>query len=58
MNDRNREYIKSFTRDYLTYDGIFLLRLISHNSSELQTMEILQTLFKKYQRNGEDKRFN
>jgi hypothetical protein len=49
--------IKNFTVDYLTYDGIFLLRLISHNSSELQTMEILKTIFENYKRTEENKIF-
>jgi hypothetical protein len=52
------EYIENFTRNYLTYDGIFLLRLISHNSSELQAIEILKTIFEKYKIIEENKRFD
>ncbi|CAF0976246.1 unnamed protein product [Rotaria sordida] len=45
-----KDYIEDFTVDYLTYDGIFLLRLISHNSSELQAMETIKTMFENFKR--------
>jgi hypothetical protein len=51
INGNKEDYIENFTRNYLTYDGIFLLRLISHNSSELQAMKIVQTIFEDYQKN-------
>lgn len=57
-DDNKKDYIQHFTTDYLTYDGIFLLRLISHNSSELQTMEILKTILENYKTQRENKIFN
>ncbi|CAF3946813.1 unnamed protein product [Adineta steineri] len=44
----DKEYLENFTTNYLTYDGLFLLRLISHNSSESQTMDIVKNIFEKY----------
>ena len=41
--------MEHFCWNYLTFDGLFLLRLISHNSSELRTVEVLQTMFTNYQ---------
>ena len=58
LEGNNQDYIDNFTRNYLSYDGIFLLRLISHNSSELQAMEVLQTIFRNFQRRGETKIFD
>jgi hypothetical protein len=58
IEGNKNEYIENFTRNYLTYDGILLLRLISHNSSELQAMEILKTIFEKYKTIEENKRFD
>jgi hypothetical protein len=58
MENNKQEYIKNFTNNYLSYDGIFLLRLISHNSSELQTMEILKNIFENYKRTEENKIFD
>jgi hypothetical protein len=43
--------LRRFTLDYLTFDGVFLLRLIGHNSSELQAMEVLQTMLDRYEKN-------
>lgn len=43
-------HIDEFTSNYLTYDGVFLLRLISHNSSDLQAIEVLETMLDKYDR--------
>ena len=51
------DYIENFTVDYLRHDGIFLLRLISHNSSELQTMEIIKTIFEDHKQKQETKVF-
>jgi len=48
INSPSRESIDVFTKQYLNVDGIFLLRLISHNSSELQTMEVLKKLLNNY----------
>lgn len=45
IKGRKDEDIEEFTRDYLTFDGILILRLISHNSSELQAMEVLKRIF-------------
>ena len=49
IDRREDTYVDKFTRDYLTFDGIFLLRLISHNSSELQAMEVLKLLLRNCQ---------
>jgi innexin len=42
--------MERFCLNYLTFDGLFLLRLISHNSSELRTVEVLRTMFTNYQK--------
>ena len=49
IDGREDTYVKRFTRDYLTFDGIFLLRLISHNSSKFQAMEVLKILLRNNQ---------
>ncbi|CAF1581955.1 unnamed protein product [Rotaria magnacalcarata] len=57
IENNKRDYIKNFTVNYLTYDGIFLLRLISHNSSELQAMETIKTMFQNFKITEENKVF-
>lgn len=57
-DDNKQDYIENFTKNYLTYDGIFLLRLISHNSSELQTIEVLKTMFESYKTIQQNKIFD
>jgi hypothetical protein len=58
LNEGIREdHLEDFTVNHLTYDVIFLLRLLSHNSSELQTMEILKIIFDKYKDRKELKVF-
>ncbi|CAF0767613.1 unnamed protein product [Adineta ricciae] len=42
--------MERYVFNFLTYDGIFLLRLISHNSSELQAMKILQMIVDDYRK--------
>lgn len=53
----DKAHLENFTINYLTFDGILLLRLISHNSSELQAMETVKTVFKKYKTERENKLF-
>ena len=36
----DKEMSKSFTHEYLKQDGVFLLRLISHNTNAVTTTEI------------------
>ncbi|CAF2808142.1 unnamed protein product [Rotaria sp. Silwood2] len=57
INGNKQDYIENFTVNYLTYDGIFLLRLISHNSSELQAMEMIKTMFENFKTKQENKIF-
>lgn len=39
---------ESFVREYLKHDGVFLLRLISHNFGTVVTAEIVQSLWPQY----------
>jgi hypothetical protein len=55
IKGNKQDYLDNFTVRYLTYDGVFLLRLISHNSSELQTMKIVETMFANYKTTQENK---
>ena len=47
-DERGEDTIEQFTRHYLSSDGVFLLRLISHNASELQAMQIAGHLFRHF----------
>ncbi|TPP58381.1 Innexin [Fasciola gigantica] len=40
--------LKSFTREYLRHDGVFLLRMISMNSGDVITSEVVSELWKMY----------
>ena len=46
--DDNRQIIQSFTEQYLTYDGLLLLRLLSHNSCQPRVIRIVQELLQNY----------
>ncbi|CAF4747502.1 unnamed protein product [Rotaria sp. Silwood1] len=56
MKDNDPEFIENFTVNYLSYDGIFILRLISHNSSDLQAIETIKAMFKNYKKNNDNNR--
>ena len=41
-------YIDKFINDYLSYDGVFLLRILTLNSSDIVTHKIVNSLWKNY----------
>ena len=54
----SKSYLNSFINDYLSYDGVFLLRILTLNSSDIVTHKIVQSLWKNYiecRRNGHRK---
>lgn len=47
--------LNSFVYDYLTFDGVFILRLMSLSMSDCVTHEIIQTLWQNYTETGKGK---
>jgi Innexin len=43
--DKPDEALEEFTYEYLHVDGVFLLRLIAHNTSGITTSEIANAVF-------------
>lgn len=50
---RDQRLIRSFVRDFLRPDGVFLLRLIQTNGGDLLVGEIINTLFRRHQTKAE-----
>jgi len=48
--DNFRTRCDKFTKDYLHQDGVFLLRLIGHNTNTLAVSEIIQALYENWKK--------
>ncbi len=46
--DWDKEKLAGFVDKYLMADGVFLVRLIHHNTNSLTAVEFLDALYKKY----------
>ena len=44
-DDEDKEKADAFTKNYLRQDGVFLLRLIGHNTNTLTVSEIIGALW-------------
>ena len=49
-----RDKIKTFVNDYLRQDGVFILRLMSHNTNRSTTTVIACSLWKRFQAHMKD----
>ncbi|NP_001191594.1 pannexin 6 [Aplysia californica] len=45
---RQRKLFVRFTRNYLRTDGVFMLRIVADNTSEIMTLDLLKQLWKKF----------
>ena len=52
----DRETFVKFVDQYLKADGVFIMRLIQHNTNSLTVDELLATLWQYYQREESDKK--
>jgi innexin len=51
--DSERDNIDRFTDDYLRIDGVFLLRLIAHNTNGITTTDITRALYNHWSEDAE-----
>ncbi|XP_046563564.1 innexin unc-9-like isoform X2 [Haliotis rubra] len=49
LKKKNSKVVAKFTRDYLSTDGVFALRMIEYNTSEMVVMELMRLLWDKSQ---------
>ena len=50
IKDDNGKHFKSFMEEYLRQDGVFVLRLIGHNTNAITVTEFVWELWQKYRR--------
>ncbi|KAI0234320.1 Innexin unc-7 [Lamellibrachia satsuma] len=50
IRDDNGRHFKTFMEDYLRQDGVFVLRLIGHNTNAITVTEFVYELWQKYRR--------
>merc|ERR1719422_526691 len=47
--EEDRQKVERFTKNYMRHDGVFLLRLIGHNTNTLTVSEIIGSLWDNWQ---------
>lgn len=50
LHDFERDLIQHFVHDYLESDGLFILRVLSSNTSDFVCTELIQELWKYYRK--------
>ena len=50
MHEFERDLIRHFVHDYLESDGLFILRVLSANTSDFVCTELIQELWKYYRK--------
>ena len=48
LNDQDDKQAKKFVSNYLKQDGVFVLRLVGHNTNVLAVTELIASLFENY----------
>ena len=52
--DSERRKVKKFIHSYLNQDGVFILRLMTHNTSTITTTEFVYSLWEHYRKKADD----
>ena len=54
FKDNGGEFLRHFVEEYLRQDGVFVLRLVGHNTNAITVTEFVWDLWKKYRQLPED----